>query len=69
MEQIFSNPAMTALVMSLSIPIIGIVAYYWHETLKVRSNNELKRSMVERGMPAQEIEQILNAGVKADKKK
>jgi len=31
-------------------------------------NNEVKQSMVERGMSAQEIEQIMNAGAKPSRK-
>jgi hypothetical protein len=68
MENLFSNPESFGLLMVFSIPIVSIIAYYWHETLKARSNNELKQSMLERGMSAQEIEQVINAGAKTDKK-
>jgi NADH:ubiquinone oxidoreductase subunit 3 (subunit A) len=63
-EKIFSNTGNIVVVMAMSIPIIAVVGYYWSEVLKNRSNNELKRSMLERGMSAQEIEQVINAGGK-----
>lgn len=69
MDKIFSNPEITALVMIFSVPIVSVIAYYWHETLKTRSNNELKQSMLERGMSAEEIERVINAGAKPSKKK
>jgi hypothetical protein len=69
MDKIFSNPEITALVMVFSIPIVSVIAYYWHETLKTRSNNELKQSMLERGMSAEEIERVINAGARSAKKK
>ncbi len=68
MDAIFSRPEITALVMVFSVPIVALIAYYWHETLKARSNNELKQSMLDRGMSAQEIEQVINAGSRPDKK-
>jgi NADH:ubiquinone oxidoreductase subunit 3 (subunit A) len=63
-EKIFSNTGNIVVVMAMSIPIIAVVGYYWSEVLKNQSNNELKRSMLERGMSAQEIEQVINAGGK-----
>jgi hypothetical protein len=44
------------------VPLIAIVGYFWHSAVKTKSENELKRSMVEQGMSADEIERILNAG-------
>jgi NADH:ubiquinone oxidoreductase subunit 3 (subunit A) len=63
-EKIFSNTANIVVILAMSIPIIAVVGYFWSEVLKNRSNNELKRSMLERGMSAQEIEQVINAGGK-----
>jgi NADH:ubiquinone oxidoreductase subunit 3 (subunit A) len=63
-EKIFSNTGNIVVVLAMSIPIIAVVGYYWSEVLKNRSNNELKKSMLERGMSAQEIEQVINAGGK-----
>jgi len=69
MLDLLSNPAVGPVIMVFAVPIVAIIAYYWHETLKTRSNNDLKQSMVERGMSAQEIEQVISAGVKPSKKK
>lgn len=65
MVDMLSNPATAVFI----VPVVAIIAYFWHETCKARSTNELKQSMVERGMSAQEIEQVMNAGVKPTKKK
>lgn len=43
------------------IPIAGIIASFWYKAQKVQSENELKRTMVDRGMSADEIERILAA--------
>jgi hypothetical protein len=64
LEKIFSNPGNIVIVLAMSIPIIAVVGYYWSEVLKNQSNNDLKKSMLERGMSAQEIEQVMNAGGK-----
>ncbi len=45
----------------LLIPIAGIIAFYWYKAHKVRSENELKRTMVDRGLSADEIERIIAA--------
>jgi NADH:ubiquinone oxidoreductase subunit 3 (subunit A) len=63
-DKIFLYPSSIVVILAMSIPIIAIVGYYWSEVLKNRSNNELKKSMLERGMSAQEIEQVINAGGK-----
>jgi len=68
MERIFSSPQIVAVIMIFAIPIIAIISYYVHEILKTRSNNELKQSMLERGMSAQDIETVINAGTKPNKK-
>ncbi len=61
LSTLFQVPQL-ALFMSLLIPIVGIVAFYWYRAQKVNSENRLKRSMVERGMSAEEIERVLAAG-------
>ncbi len=45
----------------LLIPIAGIIAFYWYKAQQVRSENELKRTMVDRGMSADEIERVIAA--------
>ena len=49
MMELLSNPAVGPVIMVFAVPIVAVVAHFWHETLKTRSNNELKQSMVERG--------------------
>jgi hypothetical protein len=53
------NQATVGTLMSLSIPIIAIVAVMWSHVERTRSTNELKRTMVERGMSVDEIERVL----------
>ena len=47
---------------AFSIPLAAIIGSAWYKMNKVRYENELKRSMVERGMSADEIERIMAAG-------
>jgi len=46
------------------IPIAGIIAFYWYKAQKVRSENELKQTMVDRGLSVDEIERIIAAQTK-----
>lgn len=43
------------------LPIVGVLSAAWYKINKVRSDNDLKRSMVERGMSADEITRVLAA--------
>ena len=67
-DKLFSNSDNLAVFLALMIPIVAVVGHYWHEVLKHRADNELKRSLVERGMSAEEIEQVMSAGTKRSKK-
>jgi len=49
------------IVMGCLIPIAGIIAYYWYMAQKVRSENDLKQTLVSRGLSVDEIERILAA--------
>ena len=53
-----------AVVGAFSIPLAAIIGSAWYKMNKVRYEIELKRSMVERGMSADEIERIMDAGPK-----
>ncbi|MFC1762734.1 hypothetical protein ACFL6U_11740 [Planctomycetota bacterium] len=55
MQYFFSNP-------QVAVPVVAIIAFFLYRAYKTRSNNELKQSMVERGMSVEEIERVLNAG-------
>ena len=59
-NQLFALPQV-AIIMACLIPIVAVIAYYWHMTQKVHSENDLKRTMVERGLPTSEIERVIRA--------
>ena len=61
LAEIIWNESTIAIALGCMIPIAAIVGGYWHKIEKTRSDNELKRSMVERGMSADEIERVLAA--------
>ncbi len=43
------------------VSIAGVVSYYWFRAQKERSENELKRTLVDRGLSVEEIERIIGA--------
>lgn len=51
-----------AVVGAFAVPLTAFISYTWFQANKVRSENALKRAMVERGMSADEIERVLEAG-------
>ncbi len=65
MVRLFSNPD----TMVFLVPIVAIAGFFWHEVAKARSKNDLKKTMVLRGMSVDEIERVLGAGGKKDGKK
>lgn len=44
------------------ISVAAILGGIWFQIARVKSNNELKRSLVERGMSVEEIERVMAAG-------
>ncbi len=66
-ESIFRIPQLP-IIMGCLIPISAILGYFWYSTQKNKQNNDLKKSMVERGMSAEEIERVISAGVEDDPK-
>ena len=58
---IFQMPQI-AVIMGCLVPIVGVIAHFWYKGHKARSDNDLKRALVEQGMSVEEIEQILSAG-------
>ena len=54
-----------AIIVCVGVPVI---ATYWYKLEKHKADTELKRSMVERGMSAEEIERVLAAKAPEDKK-
>ena len=55
-----SNSIMYALI--FGVPVASVLGGFWYKLNKVRSEHDLKRSLVERGMSAEEIERVLAAG-------
>ncbi len=53
-----------AIVMGCLIPIAGIISLYWFKAQKTRSENDLKRSLVDRGLSVEQIERIIAAHTK-----
>ena len=66
-DKLFSNSDNLAVFLALMIPIVAVVGHYWHEVLKHRADNELKKSLIERGMSAEDIQQVMDAGTKKGK--
>ncbi len=66
MHYIFTNPVITGIVMGCIIgciiPIAIVALFCWAGVKENRDNNDIKQSMLDRGMSAQEIEQVINAG-------
>ena len=60
---IFGMPQI-AVIMGCLIPIAGIIASAWYKAQKVRSENELKRTLVEQGLSADDIERIIRSKAK-----
>ena len=52
------------LLVGFLIAMTGIISHYWFQAKKLRSDNELRRSLVEQGLTVDEIERIMAAGHK-----
>lgn len=46
---------------TFAVPICAILGGFWFKSQKLQSDNELKRTMVQRGMSVEEIERVLAA--------
>jgi len=57
--EIIWNEKSLAVLMVFSVPIVAIIAGAWVGIERMRSQNDLKRSMVERGMSVEEMERVL----------
>ena len=64
---IFSSPFCVP-VFAMLIPIVAIIATFWHKTIIDKSNNQLKQSMLDKGMSAEEIATVMNSGKEQKKK-
>ena len=64
-QSLFGMPQI-AVIMGCLIPIAAIAFSFMYKSQRDRSDNELKRAMVERGMNAEEIERIMAARTEDD---
>jgi hypothetical protein len=56
-----------SVVMALGIPMVAIIAHAWYKVESLKSANNLKRNMVERGMSAEDIERVIKAAHEPEK--
>lgn len=61
LAEIVWDKEMLGVVMVFAIPLAAIIGGVWVKLERARSENELKRSMVERGMSVEEIERVIAA--------
>jgi len=61
LAEIHWNAATLSIALGCAIPIVAIIGMFWFKSVKVTSENDLKRRMVERGMSPEEIERVLHA--------
>ena len=62
LAEIIWNTNSIAVIAGCAIPVAAILGGIWYQIERVRSENELKRRMVERGMSAEDIERVMAAG-------
>ncbi len=62
MERLLIDPDVAAVFMLFAVPLIAIIGNCWWRILKFCSNQDLKRAMIRRGMGAEEIARVINAG-------
>ena len=65
-ELIFGMPQIIFVAGGL-IGIAGVICAAWCKIEKIRSDKDLKLSMLQRGKSAQEIDQVVSAGGQDDK--
>ena len=64
LSEIVWNKQTLAVCGAFAVPLAVIIGSAWYKMNKVRYEIDLKRSMVERGMSAEEIERVMAAGSK-----
>lgn len=57
--------AMAAIMVTMTVAVVWIIAHYWRKTRVAAYNARLKQLMIERGMSAGEIERVLQADGKS----
>ena len=63
------DPDVLVIILCCGLPMVIVVGVFIFHARKHESDNELKRSMIERGMSAEEIERVLAAGHEEGKRK
>ncbi len=56
------QPEIIAIIGGCAVPIIGAIAYFTFAYFKHKSNNQLKRDLLDRNMSVEDIERIIKAG-------
>ncbi len=50
---------------AIAVPFLaGVVGYFWHKTKRDEQLTSLKHAMLERGMSADDIEKVIEAGTR-----
>lgn len=62
LSEIVWDKGTLSVVMAFAVPITVVICMAWYKVVKVKSLNNLKRAMVNRGMSAEEIKQVIAAG-------
>lgn len=60
------DPATLSILLIFGLPVFAVIGHYWHKIEKTKSDNDLKRRMVDSGLSVEEIERVLNAGSSKD---
>ena len=68
MIELLSNIWNSVFTSPFIVPVVLFICIFWRKIFKIKSDNELKRLMLEKGMSADEIEQVMSAGSKKWKK-
>ena len=63
LAEIIWNQATLAIAGFFGVPISAILGTFWAQVQRHKSDNALKRTMVERGMSPEEIERVLSAKI------
>ena len=66
LSEIVWNKQSLAVCGAFAVPLAVIIGSAWYKMNRVRYECELKRSMIERGMSADEIERVMAAGSKEE---
>ncbi len=65
MSESILRPEVLGIIAGCMIPIVALVGAFWSKTQCEKSRDQLKRTMVERGMTADDIERVLVADAKS----